>query len=314
MRHRGAAKEGLTLTTANHAIFYDRSFSLDDYLQAQDRIHRISQTRDCYIHILIARDTIDEWVDVLLTAKYRAAQLAQGDIDTVAFHNSFRSDVSEILRAVLFPDGSTTRAPRPATGQRHSPMKSDETTIAIMGKHVPARHERIAIDKLLFLPDNPRVYAAMREMPDSAELTPEEEQVRIYERLLREPSVKKLEPEIKRDGGLQDPITVRIDTHKVIEGNSRLAVYRKLWDETADDQWAHIRCLTVTKLTDDQQTRLLGQAHLRGRTEWSRYAQALFCFSWVEEDKKDIATLARLVRLYRRRNQEERQDHLPDGG
>ena len=114
----GAAKEGLTLTTANHAIFYDRSFSLDDYLQAQDRIHRISQTRDCYIHNLIARDTIDEWVDVLLAAKYRAAQLAQGDIDTVAFYNSFRSDVSEILRAVLFPDGSTPapRAPRPAKG------------------------------------------------------------------------------------------------------------------------------------------------------------------------------------------------------
>ena len=91
---------------------------MDDYLQAQDRIHRISQTRDCYIHNLIARDTIDEWVDVLLAAKYRAAQLAQGDIDTVAFYNSFRSDVSEILRAVLFPDGSTPapRAPRPAKG------------------------------------------------------------------------------------------------------------------------------------------------------------------------------------------------------
>ena len=28
----GAAKEGLTLTVANHAIFYDRSFSLDDYI------------------------------------------------------------------------------------------------------------------------------------------------------------------------------------------------------------------------------------------------------------------------------------------
>ena len=103
----GAAKEGLTLTTANHAIFYDRSFSLDDYLQAQDRIHRISQTRDCYIHNLIAGNTIDEWVDVLLTAKYRAAQLAQGDIDIAAFHDSFRTDVSEVLRAVLFPDGLT---------------------------------------------------------------------------------------------------------------------------------------------------------------------------------------------------------------
>src|SRR6185295_11387695 len=46
----GAAKEGLTLTVANTAVFYDRNFSLDDYLQAQDRIHRISQTTPCYIY------------------------------------------------------------------------------------------------------------------------------------------------------------------------------------------------------------------------------------------------------------------------
>ena len=41
-----AAKEGLTLTVANHVIYYDRGFSLDDYLQSQDRIHRISMSRD----------------------------------------------------------------------------------------------------------------------------------------------------------------------------------------------------------------------------------------------------------------------------
>ena len=111
----GAAKEGLTLTTANHAIFYDRGFSLDDYIQAQDRIHRISQTRDCYIHNLIANDTIDEWVDVLLAAKYRAAQLAQGDIDVAAFQDAFRTDVTEVLRAVLFPDGSAPERLSPAT-------------------------------------------------------------------------------------------------------------------------------------------------------------------------------------------------------
>ena len=66
----GAAKEGLTLTVANHAIFYDRGFSLDDYLQAQDRIHRISQVRSCYVTNLVAKDTIDSWVDVLLAAKH----------------------------------------------------------------------------------------------------------------------------------------------------------------------------------------------------------------------------------------------------
>ena len=104
----GAAKEGLTLTVANHAIFFDRGFALDDYLQAQDRIHRISQTRECFIHNLIANETIDEWVDVLLTAKYRAAQLAQGDIDVAAFRDYFRTDISEVLQGVLFPDRTTS--------------------------------------------------------------------------------------------------------------------------------------------------------------------------------------------------------------
>ena len=116
----GAAKEGLTLTAANHAIFFDRSFSLDDYLQAQDRIHRISQTRECFIHNLIAHDTIDEWVDVLLTAKYRAAQLAQGDINAADFRDSFRTDIAEVLQGVLFPDRPSPRDPCGRQPERES--------------------------------------------------------------------------------------------------------------------------------------------------------------------------------------------------
>lgn len=97
----GAAKEGLTLTVANHAVFYDRSFSLDDYLQAQDRIHRISQTQDCFVHNLIAKNTIDEWVDSLLNAKHQAAQLTQGDIDEAEFDLNFNFDLSDALSKVL---------------------------------------------------------------------------------------------------------------------------------------------------------------------------------------------------------------------
>lgn len=173
-------------------------------------------------------------------------------------------------------------------------MKTDETKISIMGEQVPALHELMAIQDLQFLPKNPRVYAAIRQMTDFDSLTPAEKQVRIYKRLLEEPSVKNLIPEIKRDGGLQEPIIVRMDGRQVIEGNSRLAVYRKLWDETQDDQWARIRCLVVTELTDDQQTRLLAQTHLLGKTDWSPYAKALFCFRWVKEEKKNIADLVKL--------------------
>lgn len=74
-----SCKEGLTLTQATHVIYYDRSLSLDDYEQSQDRIHRISQTRTCHVHRIIALDTVDEWVDVLLDVKKAAASVAQGD-------------------------------------------------------------------------------------------------------------------------------------------------------------------------------------------------------------------------------------------
>ena len=100
----GAAKEGLTLTVANHAIFYDRGFSLDDYVQAQDRIHRISQTDDCFVHNLIAIETIDEWVDTLLNAKYQAAQLTQGDVSCQEFSATFAHDLSGMLAQFLSPD------------------------------------------------------------------------------------------------------------------------------------------------------------------------------------------------------------------
>jgi SNF2 family DNA or RNA helicase len=96
-----AAKEGLTLTVANHAVFYDRSFSLDDYLQAQDRIHRISQTRCCYITNLIGSNTIDEWVDVLLAAKHLAAQLGQGDISLDEYSRQATYAYAEMIRDVL---------------------------------------------------------------------------------------------------------------------------------------------------------------------------------------------------------------------
>ena len=69
----------MTLTQATHVVYYDRSLSLDDYEQSQDRIHRISQTRTCHVHRIIALDTVDEWVETLLDVKKAAAAVAQGD-------------------------------------------------------------------------------------------------------------------------------------------------------------------------------------------------------------------------------------------
>lgn len=96
-----AAKEGLTLTIANHVIFYDRGFSLDDYLQAQDRIHRISQTKTCYIYNIMIEKSIDIWIDLLLKAKQNAAFLGQGDIKLDVYKDLSDYSFGDIIKEIL---------------------------------------------------------------------------------------------------------------------------------------------------------------------------------------------------------------------
>ncbi len=96
-----AAKEGLTLTVANHVIFYDRGFNLDDYLQAQDRIHRISQKKKCYVYNIMVEGSIDEWIDRLLEAKQQAAFLAQGDVTIQEYEEIADYSYGELIREIL---------------------------------------------------------------------------------------------------------------------------------------------------------------------------------------------------------------------
>ncbi|MCB2168422.1 MAG: DEAD/DEAH box helicase [Deltaproteobacteria bacterium] len=103
-----AAKEGLTLTVANHVIFYDRTFSLDDYIQAQDRIHRISQTKPCHIYNLIMAESIDEWIEILLHSKQLAAQLTQGDISREYYKSQISYEFGTIIRNILGIDNQST--------------------------------------------------------------------------------------------------------------------------------------------------------------------------------------------------------------
>jgi SWI/SNF-related matrix-associated actin-dependent regulator 1 of chromatin subfamily A len=97
-----AAREGLTLTEANVAIYVDRTFNLVDYLQSQDRIHRISQTCDCDIVLLLANQTIDEFIDFALEQKHRLARFTQKDADHIDSEDlALRKP--DILRALLTP-------------------------------------------------------------------------------------------------------------------------------------------------------------------------------------------------------------------
>lgn len=100
-----AAREGLTLTQANLAVYVDRTFNLVDYIQSQDRIHRISQTRDCEILLLVAKNSVDEFIDFCLEQKLRLAKYVQQDVGNVTAEDLALSK-PQILRALLWPDES----------------------------------------------------------------------------------------------------------------------------------------------------------------------------------------------------------------
>jgi SNF2 family DNA or RNA helicase len=103
-----AAREGLTLTEANTAVYLDRTFNLVDYLQSQDRIHRISQTRPCEIVLLVAKDTVDEFIDFSLEQKHRLARFAQKDVNQISAQD-LALEKPDILRALLAPSSTSSQ-------------------------------------------------------------------------------------------------------------------------------------------------------------------------------------------------------------
>lgn len=66
---------GLTLTAAANEVFYSRSYNLEHYLQAIDRLHRPGQTRTVNVFNLLARNTVDEKVAQALELKEQLQEL-----------------------------------------------------------------------------------------------------------------------------------------------------------------------------------------------------------------------------------------------
>jgi len=60
---------GITLNAATYMICLDQRFTASDNEQAQDRIHRVNNTRPVFIYYLICQNTFDEVVDQICQTK-----------------------------------------------------------------------------------------------------------------------------------------------------------------------------------------------------------------------------------------------------
>jgi len=147
----------------------------------------------------------------------------------------------------------------------------------------------------LFFAENPRVHSLLHS--DGTEPTQEE----IQEQLEGMENVRELVHDIRRNGGLIDPLIVRSGSREVIEGNSRLAAYRCLAREDPI-RWGKVK---VTLLPEPVESVvidvLLGQYHLKGKTEWLPYEQAGYLYRRVHHHGESVEDLAAELGLTKKR-------------
>lgn len=163
----------------------------------------------------------------------------------------------------------------------------ERETLTIRRKTIPVTTKILQQNTLQFFVDNPRVYSVLRK-----DGTGDPSQAEIEEKLLDMDHVKELIHDIKRDGGLTDPIIVRDGTLEVLEGNSRLAAYRHL-AKFDPIKWGMIKVRLLPEDIDEKLVlALLGQYHLKGKTPWPPYEKAGFLYRRHKNHEISIDQLA----------------------
>jgi hypothetical protein len=168
-------------------------------------------------------------------------------------------------------------------------------TLLIRGVNIPVDSANIEQGKLRFFVDNPRIYSILHA--DGVEPAQED----IERRLLDMDHVKALIHDIKRDGGLTDPVIVRAGSLDVLEGNSRLAAYRAL-ARLDPIKWARMKCrLLPADLDEGLIFALLGQYHIKGKKDWAAFEQAGFLYRRSKAHDVDSGKLALEIGLSKQR-------------
>lgn len=70
---------GINLACANKVIIFDSSFNPQDDIQAENRAHRVGQTREVEVVRLVTRDTVEEQIYALGVSKLELDKMVQGE-------------------------------------------------------------------------------------------------------------------------------------------------------------------------------------------------------------------------------------------
>tara|TARA_B100001250_G_scaffold135842_2_gene116230 strand:+ start:949 stop:1983 length:1035 start_codon:yes stop_codon:yes gene_type:complete len=156
--------------------------------------------------------------------------------------------------------------------------------------------KKIPINKIKFDNQNPRI----KYVNPFKNATTEEEQNEAIPSLLKDPSEKSagtysyntLKASIVAAGSIVNPIWVKQaeEDYICIEGNTRLSVYRDLFNDEEDKgNWEEIPAIVYTNLSEQEEHKLKLTAHVVGTRTWTPYSRAKYVnellegtFSWEQ--------------------------------
>lgn len=167
-------------------------------------------------------------------------------------------------------------------------------TITIGKKDFQVREVVMNQQDLVFYIDNPRVYSVIRENGNE---NPSQHDIEVYMRSMEH--VKELKLQIEQNGGLLEALLAvkRNDEYVVLEGNSRLAAYRILF-ESNPSKWGKVRVdLLPETITEDEIFTLIGSVHLNKKKDWTVFEQAAYVYRQKQIQKCPDKTLAKKVGL-----------------
>ena len=154
------------------------------------------------------------------------------------------------------------------------------STLTISGLQVKVTHERVAIDQVRLDPNNPRIRLQIKYGLRKKPLTDDD----LLSIVRAQPGYDDLQKQIRKLGGIYDPIIVRHDG-TVVEGNTRLAAVWVLHGINGNDErW---KTVPVTRLPVDIPEKvvemLMANFHIAGKTVWRLAAQADQIYRLVKE-------------------------------
>lgn len=107
-------------------------------------------------------------------------------------------------------------------------------------------------------------------------------------------SCASLKESIKEHGGIINPIIVNHfpdGRYVVIEGNTRLQIYRDFIRDKVPGDWTKIKAIIYENLENNEMHSIRLQAHLVGPRDWDAYAKAKYLTFLVDEEKMPMKEL-----------------------